>query len=248
MSMTKIFENKEKILASFIEICNENSLWYSLDGNSLLAAINNLDYWYNADHYEVFMTFESYEKLKQLYPKKILDATMHSDYYSLQNKFLEDISLMNEDSAFININIIIPTAVKKIHSFFNLKNKIKSFCLHYYSMDKSDIYAVRQKIRISRLIKPFIKGLNYKDFNEFLYDKKYEGFLITSPLINRGALRKWLTNTNFERIKIKKNNLEIYVIAEYQNYLKNLFGSSWKQISQISIPYYYIDTKNIIKN
>ncbi|WP_238543385.1 hypothetical protein [Metamycoplasma auris] len=248
MSMTKIFENKEKILASFIEICNANSLWYSLDNSSLLAAINNLDYWYNTDHYEVFMTFSSYEKLKQLYPKKILDSTSHSNYYSLQNKFVEDISLIDTDSPFLNINIIIPTTVKKIHKFFNLKNKIKCFCLHYYSMDKTNVYALKQKIRLAKLIKPFIKNLNYKDFNEFLFDKNNEGFLVTNELMNKEALHKWLTNTNFERIKIKKNNLEISVIAEYQNYLKNLFGSAWKQISDLSIPYYFIDAKNISKN
>lgn len=246
--MTKIFENKKNILREFIEICNNNSLWYSLDNLSLLACINKLDFWNNIDHYEVFMTFQSYEKLKELFPNKILDSVKHSDYFSLQNKFVHDINLINQEIPFLNINIIIPTTVKKIKKFFNLKNKIKAFTLFYSSMQKTNIGVINQKIRLARMLKPLIKNLNYKDIFENLYDENYEGFIISSPLLNKNSLAKWLTNTNYQLLKFEKDGLEINVIAEYQNYLRNIYGNKWKELEEIDIPFYYTSVKDIKKN
>ncbi|SYV89617.1 Uncharacterised protein, partial [Metamycoplasma alkalescens] len=137
------------------------------------------------------MTFQSYEKLKELFPNKILDSVKHSDYFSLQNKFVHDINLINQEIPFLNINIIIPTTVKKIKKFFNLKNKIKAFTLFYSSMQKTNIGVINQKIRLARMLKPLIKNLNYKDIFENLYDENYEGFIVSSPFLNKNSLAKW---------------------------------------------------------
>ncbi|WP_330463453.1 hypothetical protein [Metamycoplasma gateae] len=245
--MTKIFQFKNTILAEFIEICNKNSLWYSLDNYSLLSLVNDLEYWNETDHHEVFMTFESYEKLKNLYPNKVLDSVKYSDYFSLQNKFVYDIFKINDDCPFININIIIPSSISRIKKFFKNKNKIKSFSQFYSTINYTNIPKIKNKITLSKFVKPFLKSINYKDINEYLYDEKYEGFIITSPIINNSFLKKWLTNTDFHLRIFEKDGMKINVINEYKNYLKNVYGNKWNEIKNIEIDKRYINVKNIIK-
>ncbi|BAP39516.1 hypothetical protein [Metamycoplasma canadense] len=245
--MNKIFNNKLNILKEFIEICNENSLWYSLDSKSLLSLVNNLDYWYKTDYYQVFMTFESYEKLKEIYPNKILDSVNHSDYFSLQNKFVSNIEEINKDCPFIDINIIIPTSIKKVKKIFKFKNKIKSSVLFFSSISFTNIPKIKNKIKCSNILKNFFKLINYKDINEILEDYNYEGFLVTSPIINNNFLKKWLVNTNYNLRIFEKDGLKINVIAEYQNYLKNIYGINWKQIDKIEIDFQHLTPINIIK-
>ncbi|WP_369991406.1 hypothetical protein AB8O52_00135 [Mycoplasmopsis arginini] len=246
--MTKIFKNKLAILKEFIDICNEHSLWYSLDNESLLALVNDLDFWEKTDHYEVIMTFESYEKLRELYPNKILDSVKHSDYYSLQNKFVENINNIYEDCPFIDINLIIPTSIEKIRKFYKHKNKSISYHQFFASINYTNIPKIKNKIFLSKIIKNFKSSLNYKDFINQLHDDNYEGFIVTSPLINKVFLTKWLTNTNYNLRIFEKDGLKINVINEYQSYLKNIFGSEWKKIRNLDLKYDFISCTGIIKH
>ncbi|AZZ65632.1 hypothetical protein DMC14_002455 [Metamycoplasma phocicerebrale] len=241
--MNNIFENKLNILKEFMEICNENSLWYSLDSNTLLALVNNLSYWDQIDHYDVMMTFDSYEKLRNLFPNKVIDSVKHSDYLSLQNKFVFDVSKIYEECPFVNINLVIPTTTKRVKKYLKYKNRIKAFVNHFSTMNLTNISKIKSKIRTAKFLKPVVKGINYKDIYNILYDEENEGFLVTSPLINKKSLKKWITNISYKLINIEKNDLKFKAIYEYDYYLKSHYGRNWSKIEEIEIDYLH---KNVI--
>ncbi|MBN4089310.1 hypothetical protein OF364_01535 [Mycoplasma enhydrae] len=245
--MTNIFENKIRILKEFIDICNQNDIWYSLDENSLLALKNDLSYWNETDHYDVMMTFESYEKLRRLFPDKIIDSVKHSDYFSLQNKFVQDIKEIYNECPFININLIIPTTTKKAKKFVKCPLKIKSYINHYASMTNTKVASIKSKIRLAKTLKGLTKSFNYKDVVDLLYDQEQEGFLVTSALINRHSLRKWITNISYKLITINKGDLEIKIISEYANYLRNIYGKNWASIDNLATNYLHCNIIDVDK-
>ncbi|WP_373434992.1 hypothetical protein [Metamycoplasma equirhinis] len=226
--MNNIQKEKNEILSEFCSICETNKIWYSLDEISLLSCYSNENWAENIDFHTVMMTFDSYEKLKELLPNRILDNTNHSDYFSLQNKFVLDNKNIYAKQAFININLIIPTKAKNIKKYLKFRNKRKISINHYATMSSSNIPKINNKIWLSKFAKKFTRLLTYKDVVNSLYSDEYEGFLVTNSIINHFSFKKWISNLSFKLNNEICAESPCKVIAESEIYLKNLYGSNFK--------------------
>lgn len=232
---------KIQILKQFIDICNENNYWYSLDDLTLLSVFSNKNIDDKLDNYSIMMTFESYEALRAKYPKYVLDNAKHSEYHSLQIKFLENSEDIYIEQPFVNINLILPTSVKKINKFVNLKNKIKSSLGFYKSYKQSNILSIRNKIKLSKLFSFCIKPLLYKSMVNELYDENYEGFIITNPIISKHMLNKWIPHTTFKLVDEKLNGLDVKILMEHKNYLSQLYGKKYVDYDFANPSYNYLN-------
>ncbi|AXE60516.1 hypothetical protein DA803_00165 [[Mycoplasma] phocae] len=242
--MNKIFQEKNRILKEFAHLCHENSIWYSMDNLSLLSIYSNEDWNGQTDHHDVMMSFESYEKLKALAPHRLIDSTMHSEYYSPQNKFVDDNQDLYKEQPFININLIIPTKVKNIKKYISHCTKMRSSVAYFSSWTETNITKFSNKIKMAKFLKLFFKPINYKDIANILYSEDYEGFIVTENPITKKAIRKWLANLSFDVQKETINDIEVYTINEYDQYLKNLYGIEYRNLRANSLPYFH---KNIIE-
>ncbi|WP_412031747.1 hypothetical protein [Metamycoplasma buccale] len=228
--MTNVSENKNKILKDFSLLCEESKLWYSLDNESLLLAITSKNPENLIDHYDVMMTYDSYEILKSKYPDNIIDNTKHSEYGSLQCKFVYNSTNIFEESPFININFILPTKIKKVKNFISLKNKAKSFAWHYSTYNSTNVRKIKNKINIAKLLKLSCNKLIYKDLINSLYDEEFEGYIVTDTFVNKHMIHKWIPNITYKRKTIMFQDMEIKILNEYDIYLNNLFGPNYNQI------------------
>ena len=220
-------DKKDEILKLFVDICNENNYWYSLDDLSLLSLFSNKQINEKIDHHSVMMTYESYESLRAKYPNHVLDNAKHSEYHSLQIKFLENSENIFLEQPFININLIIPTTVNKINNFINLKNKIRSIFAFYKTYKQTNILTLRHKIKMIKSFAKFVKPLLYKTLVNDIYDENYEGFIITSPIITKNILKKWIPHTSFKLIDAKLNEINVKLFFEYENYLIEIYGKKY---------------------
>ncbi|MDC8927069.1 hypothetical protein PR254_01210 [Metamycoplasma hyosynoviae] len=229
MVINNVKYKKTEILKQFVEVCETNSLWYSLDEKTLLLAFtkNNFDDF--MDHYEVFMTYDSYEKLKLICPKNVLDNSKHSRYFDLQCKFISDINNIYENQPFLNINLILPTTIKKLRKFVSYKNKKKSQINHYLSYRNTNVSSIKNKIVLSKLLRPFYLTFSYKELINSLYTDEYEGFIITQNIITKNIIDKWIGNLSFRTKNVILNSLTVKVIEEYEDYLINLFGKNYAE-------------------
>ncbi|TPR54676.1 hypothetical protein [Metamycoplasma neophronis] len=232
--MNKVIEEKLNILKEFTEICHENELWYSMDNHSLLALYSEENIIEELDHFDVMMTVEAYEKLKNKYPTRVLDSCKHSEYFMLQNKFVIDYEDIYKEQPFININLIMPTKTKRVKNYIKIKNRYLSFVNFYSTFNHSNISKIQNKINIAKLLKPVTKLITYKDIVNVLYDDAYEGFIVTEALIKKSSLNKWISNLSFRTHKEKINDIEVASINEYDNYLNNIYGKDYKNIKTLS--------------
>ncbi|QJG66273.1 LicD family protein [Mycoplasma phocoeninasale] len=242
--MNKIFQEKNRILEEFANLCQQNSIWYSMDNHSLLAIYSSENWDDEKDHHDVMMSFEAYEKLKVIAPNRIIDSTMHSEYYSAQNKFVDDNQDLYKEQPFININLIVPTKVKNIKKYISWSNKIRSNIAYYSTWTESNITKYNNKIKMAKFLKLFFNPINYKDIINILYTEDFEGFIVTENPITKNATYKWLSNLSYDVQKEILNNIEVYVIQEYDQYLRNLYGQKY-QISKPNLSSYF--HKNIIE-
>ena len=106
-----------KQVKEFHDLCVENKIWYSLDKDSLLSAFRHGGFIPWAEHLEVMMTPESYEKLKNIAPKHIIDFTIDPKYTSLKPSFINNINFWDKELPFITIRIIVPSTARKVQKF-----------------------------------------------------------------------------------------------------------------------------------
>ncbi|WP_369085745.1 hypothetical protein AB5V95_02205 [Metamycoplasma spumans] len=245
--MNKVKEEKYKILKKFSDICKQNNLWWSLDSHSLLALFSENNLLEELDHFDVMMDIFSYSKLKNIVPELILDSTLHSDYYSLQNKFLENPNNFYEEQSFININLIIPTKLKKVKQYIKFSNRYKSFVNYYATLSSSNVGKLNNKINLSKLLKKHTKLITYKDIVNSLFDDAHEGFIITEPIIKKSSTNKWISNVSYKISDDKIQDIDIKYINEYDQYLINIYGEKYKKISSIFNNLMFVNPVDIVK-
>ncbi|QJR44374.1 hypothetical protein [Mycoplasma miroungirhinis] len=247
--MNKIRMNKEFILQSFCKLCEENNIWYSLDNYSLLFAVTGFNYTENLDYHEVMMTFESYEKLKQLFPDRVIDNTKSTQYFDKQIKFLHRDDLVYTATPFLNINLVIPTTVSKVKKYLNTKNKLKDWIYKNKTFKDTNISSIKFNKIISKFLSLFIRKNTYKALVNILYDKDYEGFFVLSSR-SKNIVNNWINNITYRTTNYTLKDIKVHVLDEYKEYLTNVFGELGAKYENITKPinnYQYINTVDYIK-
>lgn len=221
--MNKLLLNKDRILLEFIEICKNLNLFYSLDRLSLYGTMSKEHSWNNLDHHEIMMKYQDYEILKNACPNRVLDNTLHSLYHDLQIKFVDDNKNIYENQPFLNINLIYPTNIANIKKYLKHCNQARSFIGHYLTMTNSNDWKTKNNIIKSHFLSIFYKPITYKEVANLLIKNDHQGFLISSPIIKKDSLKYWLPNIKFETKKVIINNIEVNVLVEFDQYLKNVY-------------------------
>ena len=142
-------KTKWEFIKKFINLCEENNIWYSLDNYSLLGLKRHGGFVPWVEKFQVFMTDLSYEKLAKLFPKNVLDSSKNPKIRSYKSFFVEDYNDWKKKQDFAEIRIAVPTSVKKVLKFKG--NLLNNLFKRNYDL----------KVAINKL-----------------YEEKYEGFYL----------------------------------------------------------------------
>ena len=161
-----------------------------MDEKSLLLLFSNKDFINNLDCHNVMMTLDGYETLKANYSNNVLDNINNSEYRALQCKFVENNSDIYSDQPFININLLIPTKIDKLHKVINFKNRYLSSLNNILSYKDTNILGIKTKLFFNKLLKRHFSPLTFKSLYNEIYDEHFEGYIVTKNIINKTLYSK----------------------------------------------------------
>ena len=189
------------ILQNFIEICEKNDIWYSLDNMFLLGAIRHSGFVPWHEKLEVMITVDSINKLKRLYPNNIVDATIDKSFNSLSLVWVENNKNWKDDQPFIQMRIAIPTTLEKIKEFQSFKKGVTRFWKKQHD--------------------------SYKRAIEELYEpKKYQGYFLPTTRKDN-VTRNWIQVIS-SKVETKEIfDIKVNILKEYDAVLKNWFGEDY---------------------
>lgn len=214
--------NYHEILRNFVEICNENKLWYSLANETLLSTKTKLNYYENFGILEVFVTNETYSFLKSKYKKNIIDFMCLDGFY-LSTPFF----YIENNNKFIKLIIIAPTTVGNIKKFYNIKNKIKYNYSNFLTFKNG--YDIKTKFLFFwfKLFSIFCLPLENIIWHDSIYEKDFKGFSAINSL-NEAPSLNWFPNLTFNVEKEDFLGLKVDIIKEFPLFLENRYGKKWK--------------------
>ncbi len=234
--VSKINNNYRDVLEKFLVICDKNNLWYSLANNTLLSAKTNNNYFENIDIMEVFVTNETFMFLKTNYKNNLIDFTC-SDIFFLSTPFF----YVQDNDKFIKIIIIVPTTIKKVNNFYNLKNKIKYNYSNLLTFKKGYTFSTKVTFFWLNIFSKFFSPMEQNNFYDSLYSDKYNGFLGINSL-NETSSANWFPNLTFKVDEILFLDLNVKIIKEYHIFLNTRYGNDWKNGVEIK-PLHFNYTK-----
>lgn len=191
----------KEILQNFVDICNENKIWYSLDNMFLLGAIRHSGFIPWHEKLEVMVTVESFNKLKRLFGKNIIDSSIDRSFDSLTAAWVEDNKQWKKDQPFIQIRVAIATTTEKLKEFQSTKQKLTRIWK-------------RQEDNIKRAI------------DELYTPNKFQGYYV---LTNRkgSVQRNWIQVLTFKMETINILDVAVNIPKEYKAILESWFGKGY---------------------
>ena len=226
------------MLEELHNFCVANDIKYSLAYGSLIGAIRHNGYIPWDDDIDIFMTRDEYDKFKSSFRHKYL---VFSDYSINSNHMLSFGKLYDIRTVFEE-----PTAIKMITSVYldifiidGLGNDYDKAVRHYKKLtflNKAQIFKMVKLSKNRSLIrnmvlclgKFFLLPISYRKLLEMTIrnkekynykDSNYAGEL------SFGTYRRILPKSVYEKYILHKfENIDVYVIKEYDTYLKSIFG------------------------
>lgn len=212
------------ILNSFLNKCYENQIWFSLAGKTLLSAITNKNY-YKSDHYlEVFMTFESFDQLKNKYNENIIDSTNTLDYFYLNPIYVE-----KDINKLIKINILIPASIKKTEKFYSLKNS-KRQKIGYWKYRNYD-RGFLKKFWYNKIMSKFLSPLLWEEIYANIYSDKFEGYFVVDEF-QSNINNHWIPSITFKMQNVNFLSINCPILKESKLYLQKKFGLNWQNFAE----------------
>lgn len=203
--------NREKLVQMAIEFdkkCEENDIWYALDDKTLLGAVRHGGFLPWSVKFQVFMTIESFQKLKKIFPSNIIDSSIDYQYTPLHATWVANNLTWQNVQPFIEIRIAVPTTVSKA-TFYH------SYLAYIYRF----FHRTRDNIKVA--------------INDLYEGGKFEGYYLVD--FRRGKPKeRWIQATTFETLRIHDFlGYKFPVIKEYDKTLAYWFGDKYMQDSSI---------------
>ncbi len=220
-----------KILQEFHKTCEENNIWYSISGQTLLKIKNNdFDQQKNSNFFEVMMDVESYKKLFEIKNKNIIDTHSRSDYF-----FTNPFYFIEGSNEVIKINIIVEANVRKTERIYSLKNLLRQRVGYYKSLkiinanfENNDWF----KKNLYRFISLFLSPISWQEICLKIYDKKFNGYFHIDSL-KPNVNKNWIPSLTKQRKKINWNGVDLFIVDEWESLLIKWFGNDWNANPEI---------------
>lgn len=236
-----------KLAKEFVDICENNNIWYTVDNGSLLGAIRHQGMIPWDDDFDVMMTYESYLILKKLFPQRVID-TDDKGYPLLIPKFMKNKNNFLSSAVFVDIFLVVATnkkAVKKYRSFIN-KTRFAMQTVH------SDWIAFNFGSKFLKVISwPFkwiprrlttqwaVKTLGVEPKNANVF------FTIDNPI---DPLKiNWQKSLSMKTKKIKFENFEVNVPIEFHDFLIQKYGLDYMMPNNQARSIEHVNAISIVK-
>lgn len=211
-------ENIE-ILKNFHNKCEENKIWYSLCGFSLLdCKLNKNEIMDNT--IEIFMTEDSYKIFKNMFNENIFDSSINNSYFYLCPIYFE-----KNSNIVIKINLLVKAGIKKTEKYYSIRNMWREKIGFYKSIKgKTNFFTICWY----KFLNIFCSPLIWQEVASKIYDEKNGGFFLIDSFIPN-INENWIQSISFNVEKCKWLDVEVNVFEEYDNYLKKRFSINWEK-------------------
>ena len=215
-----------KWFKKFCMICEKNDIFYSVIYGSLIGAIREKGPIEWDDDFDVIMTPQSYEKLKQLFPNNCLDGETNRKYPSIIPKFTSNINDFLSAKEWVDIFLLTKSNVKNVKKYTSLKSKF------LYSIQ---IFKSKWKPRSIRewLFKIFtfpfwfvFSKITYRGALNIIQkeDSKEEGIYYIMDSVFAPKYATVFKDVSFKPIKKQFSDFYVYVPEDYHMILSQEYG------------------------
>ncbi len=217
-------EQKKDLIMEFTKLAKKSGAWYSLSGKTLLSAVKNNIFDEGDDPITVMMTIEGYNTLKKHYPSQVKDRSIQEDYSEIQPIFMQKRN--RSKHSYILINIVVPTLIKKLSKFTNIKSRINFYCSQLYSRKPLNTKWKKVNYRLLFLFKNRINSKSHATVYNQLFHPKHEGFFeITKP--SNQTYMHWIPQLTFRTHTIKLEKIDVEIPHEFNTILSNWYGEDY---------------------
>lgn len=225
-----MWKDRENVIAlgeEFINICKKNDFWYTADAGTMLGAIRNNGIIPWDDDFDVMMTYDSYLKLKKMFPNRVIDTDTNG-YPLILPKFMNDKTKFLESAVFVDIFIVIPSNLESVKKYRSFRNKTRFAMQTVHSEWNSfnlgskilkviswPFKSIPQKITLQEVVMTLTVPPNQVE----VY------FTIDNPI---DPLKiNWQKDISFKRKEVKFENFKIQVPIEYNDILIQKYGTNY---------------------
>lgn len=228
----------------FTQVCDKHDIWYVVDNGTLLGTIRHKGVIPWDDDFDVRMTKESYEKLKNIFPTNCIDGTMTKDYPLIIPKFVPNNKNFLESNIFVDIFIIVPTIEWKVRNFRSFKNKLKFSMECVHTTWKPYAWYIYLLKIFTYPFKWMNTKMTYKTSLDILYEEKYTGFYTIDNPIDSIKIN-WINNFSFKRVLYKFENFKVWVPEEYEQILIDKYTINYMVPKKESRPFIHFNAVSI---
>lgn len=224
-----------ELLKKITKFCEENNLFYSLYFGSALGAVRDKEIikW-DAD-IDIIINLETYENLKQQFPKNVIDNKNCKNYCYQFPRFVDTYDEKNPNSSFIDLFVAIESEPEKFLRYSKSKfNKLRAFKGYFKNFRTFYTHKFIQNL-IVLCVKIFlfwVRPLTVEDAQKQVKTDKDTGiyFIVHWPnskqkLIDDHIILKRDTQ---EIIKVELNGHKFNVVKNIQFYLEQIYGQNWR--------------------
>lgn len=202
-----------KWVKHFVDICDKEDIWYSVDKESLLGIKVYGGFLPWKLKFEVMMTIESYNKLKRLYRENVIDSFVDATYDSFSVGFVQDLFHWEKEAPWISIRVIVPTTAEKANKYLSLWTRLT----HRITRTRTNI-----KNAIDSLV---------------VHDKPEGYFMLEKNFKN--STTRWANNIVFDLDKMDFEGIQVNVISNAVTVLIGWYGPDYKKVVQPDVIYAY---------